>query len=178
MEKAPAPRAEKVPVPPGAGSYILGPGDVLDISVWKDEALTRTTVILPDGTISFPLAGEIPAAGKTLAELKQELERKLVRYVPDLVLSVEVKQVNSMIIYILGRVNSPGRFLLNARLNVLQALALAGGLNPFAEKDGIKIYHCEGEKTVVLPFRYTDVAEKNRMEQNVWLRQGDVILVP
>ncbi len=160
------------------GDYVIGPGDVLDISVWKDEALTRTVIVLPDGKISFPLAGEVIAGGKTLAQLKQELEKKLVRFVPDMVLSVEVKQCNSMLIYVIGRVNSPGRFVLNANVNVLQALAMAGGLNPFAKKDGIKIFRYEGEKTVIFPFRYSDVTDGDHLEQNIWLRQGDLILVP
>lgn len=160
------------------GDYVIGPGDVLDISVWKDEALTRTVVVLPDGKISFPLVGEVNAGGKTVAQLKQELEKKLARFVPDMVLSVEVKQCNSMLIYVIGRVNSPGRFVLNANVNVLQALAMAGGLNPFAKKDGIKIFRYEGEKTVIFPFRYSDVIDGDHLEQNMWLRQGDLILVP
>jgi len=160
------------------GDYLIGPGDQLDISVWKDEALTRTSVVLPDGKISFPLIGEVMAAGKTLAQLKQELEQKLVRFVPDMVLSVEVRQCNSMLIYVIGRVNAPGRFVLNANVNVLQALAMAGGLNPFAKKDGIKIFRHEGEKTVILPFKYSEVADGNHLEQNIWLRQGDLVLVP
>ncbi len=164
---------------PGVGGdYLIGPGDLLDISVWKDEALTRTSVVLPDGKISFPLIGEVNAGGKTLAQLKQELEQKLIRYVPDMVLSVEVKQCNSMLIYVIGRVNSPGRFALNANVNVLQALAMAGGLNPFAKKDGIKIFRHEGEKTAIIPFQYSQVADGDRLEQNIWLKRGDLILVP
>jgi len=160
------------------GDYVIGPGDLLDISVWKDEALTRTSVVLPDGKISFPLIGEVVAGGKTLAQLKQELEQKLARFVPDMVLSVEVKQCNSMLIYVIGRVNAPGRFVLNANVNVLQALAMAGGLNPFAKKDSIKIFRHEGENTVIIPFRYSQVADGEHLEQNIWLRQGDLILVP
>jgi polysaccharide export outer membrane protein len=174
---APADKASVKPAGIG-GDYVIGPGDLLDISVWKDEALTRTSVVLPDGKISFPLIGEVNAAGKTVAQLKQELEQKLVRFVPDMVLSVEVKQCNSMLIYVIGRVNSPGRFVLNANVNVLQALAMAGGLNPFAKKDGIKIFRHQGEKTVIFPFRYSEVADGDHLEQNIWLRQGDLILVP
>ncbi len=174
-----APVAKEAMKPAGiGGDYVIGPGDVLDISVWKDETLTRTTVVLPDGKISFPLIGEVVAAGKTLAQLKQELEKKLVRFVPDMVLSVEVKQCNSMLVYVLGRVNSPGRFVLNANVNVLQALAMAGGLNPFAKKDDIKIFRHNGEKTVIFPFRYGEVTDGEHLEQNIWLRQGDLILVP
>ncbi len=160
------------------GDYLIGPGDLLDISVWKDEALTKTVVVLPDGKISFPLVGEVSAAGKTVAQLKKEMEEKLVRYVPDMVLTVEVKQCNSMLVYVIGRVNTPGRFVLNANVNVLQALAMAGGLNPFARKDGIKIFRHEGGKTLIFPFRYGEVADGKHLEENIWLRQGDLILVP
>ncbi|MBU4035197.1 MAG: polysaccharide export protein, partial [Proteobacteria bacterium] len=111
--------------PAETGSYIIGPGDILDISVWKDEALTRMPIVLPDGFISFPLIGNIRASGKTVTQLKTEMEGKLARYVPDVILSLDVKQANSMIIYVIGRVNIPGRINLNANVNVLQALATA-----------------------------------------------------
>ena len=90
-------------------SYIIGPGDILDIALWRDDALVRQVVVLSDGNISFPLVGEVPAAGKTIAELKKDIADKLVDYVPDPVISIEVKQSNSMIIYVTGRVNSPNR---------------------------------------------------------------------
>ncbi|MFH1973977.1 MAG: polysaccharide biosynthesis/export family protein [Pseudomonadota bacterium] len=160
------------------GSYIIGPGDLLDISVWKDESLTRTVVVLPDGRISFPLVGQFMAAGRTLADIRQEMEGRLARYVPDVVLSLDVKQVNSLIIYVLGRINNPGRFILNTNINVMQALATAGGLNPFAKKDEIKIFRHEGSKTTIFNFDYSDVSEGEHLEQNIQLMRGDVIVVP
>jgi polysaccharide export outer membrane protein len=159
-------------------NYLIGPGDVLDISVWKDETLTRSVVVLPDGSISFPLIGEIAAAGKKIGDLKSELETRLARYVTDLVLTVEVKQANSLLIYVIGRVNSPGRFALNTDVTVLQALAMAGGLNPFARKNDIRILRREGGATVALPFRYSTVVDDLRLEDNITLRRGDVIVVP
>lgn len=161
----------------GAG-YVIGVGDVLDISVWKDEALMKSVVVLPDGKIAFPLIGQVEAAGKTVSRLKEEMESRLARYVNDLVLSVEVKQINSMTIYVIGRVNAPGRFALNGNVSVLQALAMAGGFNPFARRDKIRIFRQDGDKTEVLPFRYSDVAESRNLEQNIRLRRGDVIVVP
>lgn len=158
--------------------YVIGPGDVLDISAWKDEALTRTVVVLPDGTISFPLIGEIKAAGRTLGELKQDIEERLKRYVQDLVLSVEVKQLNSLVVYVLGRVNSPGRFAYNSHITVLQALAMAGGFNQFADKNKVKIFRQEGDQTRIITFRYSDVVDKDRQEENIRLNRGDVIVVP
>jgi polysaccharide export outer membrane protein len=155
--------------------YIIGPGDVLIVSVWKDESLTREVTVLPDGTISFPLVGEFAASGKTVKELKTDIEDRIKRYVPDPVLSVAVKSVNSMFIYVIGRVNIPGRYVLNSRVNVLQGLAMAGGLNPFANNNAIKIIRSDGD---ILNFRYNDVAKGKNLEQNILLKRGDVILVP
>lgn len=158
--------------------YIIGPGDMLDISVWKDEALTKTVVVLPDGMIAFPLIGEMKAEGKTVAELKQEMEQRLARYVSDLILNVEVRQSNSMLVYVIGRVNNPGRQVLNSRITVLQALAMAGGPNPFAKKDNIRVFRQEGPSTNSFRFRYDDVVEGKHLEDNIVLQRGDVIVVP
>jgi len=161
-------------------TYPIGPGDVLGISVWKDDALTKEVVVLPDGTISFPLLGLVKAGGKTVAELRAELEKKIAQYVPDPTLNLEVKQVNSMLIYVIGRVNvqQAGRMALNSNVNVLQALAMAGGLNPFAKRDKIKIFRKEGAKTVIYPFNYDDVTEGKHLEQNIEVKRGDIIVVP
>ena len=158
--------------------YVVGPGDVLDISVWKDDALNKRVTVLPDGRISFPLIGEITAGGKTVAELAKELEKKLGRYVPDVNLSLMVHQVNSMLIYVIGRVNNPGRFVLNTEVNVLQALAMAGGLNPFAKRRKIKIFRKKTQQTELFNFDYDDVARGRGLEQNIQLSRGDVIVVP
>lgn len=158
--------------------YLIGPGDVLDISVWKDETLTRQVVVLPDGRISFPLIGEVIASGKTVAQLKKEIAEKLSAFVPDVTLLFEVKQVNSMLIYVIGRVNNPGRFLLNVNVDVLQALSMGGGLTPFAKRDKIKIFRKEGDKTQIFKFHYDDVVEGKNLEQNIILKRGDVVVVP
>ena len=158
--------------------YIIGPGDVLDISVWKDEALTKLVTVLPDGKISFPLIGETTAQGKTVAALRNELNKKIDKYVPDPDLSVVVQQVNSMLIYVIGRVNHPGRLVLNANINVLQALAMAGGPNPFAKKNKIIIFRENNGKTSVFKFRYDDVSKGEKIEQNIMMKRGDVIVVP
>jgi polysaccharide biosynthesis/export protein len=158
--------------------YTIGPGDVLDISVWKDEALTKSLVVLPDGKISFPLIGELRVGGKTVAQIKAEIEAKIIRYVPDVVLSVDVRQLNSMIVYVIGKVNNPGRFVMTGYLNVLQALSSAGGLNPFAKKGQIKVFHQDGDRTVIYAFDYEEVASGANLSQNIPLKRGDVIVVP
>lgn len=158
--------------------YLIGPGDQLDISVWKDEAMTRVVIVLPDGNIHFPLIGEVVAAGKTVGQLKQEMEARILPYIPSLVLSISIRQVNSILIFVLGRVNNPGRLAFNTRPTVLQALATAGGLNPFAKRSRIKIYRQENQDTMIFHFDYDAVADGNHLEQNIILKRGDVILVP
>jgi len=158
--------------------YIIGPGDILDISVWKDEALTKLVTVLPDGKISFPLIGEVTAGGKTLADLREELEKKLSRYVPDISLSVVVTRINSMIVYVVGRVNNPGMFGINTNVTVLKALAMAGGLNPFAKRSKIKIFRETGGQTRILSFDYDDVINGEDLGQNIQLQRGDTVVVP
>jgi len=158
--------------------YTIGPGDVLNISVWNNEALTRAVTVLPDGKIHFPLIGEIVAGGKTLTALEKELKNKINPFVPDPELSVMVGQVNSMLIYVIGKVNQPRHFLLNTNVNVLQALAMAGGLNAFAKRNKIKIFRETNGKTRIFPFEYDRVTEGENLEQNVLLERGDVVVVP
>ena len=171
--------AESGGAPPAAQEYRIGPGDALSIEVWKDPALTRLVTVLPDGKISFPLIGELSAGDRTVAELKKEIESKITRFVPDSPLTVEVRQVNSLHIYVLGRVNAPGRFVLTSNVTVLQALAIAGGPNTFANRSQIRILRQEGGKTVRSPaFDYDEVTAGKHLEMNVLLRRGDVIYVP
>jgi polysaccharide export outer membrane protein len=175
---------EEVQTPKGVQSekvgddYIIGPGDLLTISLWRDDALNKEVTVLADGKISFPLVGEVMAAGKTVAELKKEMAEKLTEYVPEPVLSIEVKQPNSMVIYVTGRVNSPNRYPINSNVSVMQALSTAGGLNPFAKKNKIKIFRQEGDKTTVFHFKYDEVVDGKNIEQNISLKRGDVIVVP
>lgn len=158
--------------------YTIGPGDVLDISVWKNSEMTKTVTVRPDGMISFPLIGEVTAKEKTVAELKKEMETKISRFIPKPVLSVLVQTINSMHIFVIGKVNKPGRFELNTNINVLQALSMAGGLNPFAKKNKIKIQRDLKGSTQIYDFYYDDVTKRGKIEQNIKLQRGDVIIVP
>jgi polysaccharide biosynthesis/export protein len=158
--------------------YIIGRGDVLDVAVWKDDAQTKVVTVLPDGTISLPLVGEIVAAGITVADLKKEIACKVAKYVPDPVLTVIVQQVNSMLIYVIGKVNSPGRLVLNTNVNVMQALTMAGGLNPFAKRDKVSIMRGEGSAARMIDFDYDAVSSGRNLSQNIILQRGDVVVVP
>ncbi len=159
-------------------SYVIGTGDILDISLWRDDALMKQVIVLPDGKISYPLVGEVMAAGKTIAELKKDITNKLVDYVPDPVILIEVKQSGSMIIYVTGRVIRSGHFPVNTNVTVLQAISMAGGLNPFAKRNKIKIFRQEGDKTKVFFFNYDEVVDGKNLDQNIILKRGDVIVVP
>ena len=174
---APAP-ARTSPTAPQDDSYRLGPEDVLDISVWKEEGLKKETVVRPDGAISFPLIGDVHAAGRTVSEVRDEIGKRLSRYIPEPTVSVLVLRVASNRFYVIGRVNKPGDFAIGRYVDVLQALALAGGLTPFADPRGIKVIRKQDGKDVVLPFDFPAVTRGESLEQNIRLQGGDVIVVP
>jgi polysaccharide export outer membrane protein len=161
-----------------SSDYIIGDGDVLYVSVWKDETLSRELTVLPGGKITFPLVGDLMVTGKTVAQVQKELESRIVPFVPNPYLTVEVHAVNSLSIYILGQVKDPGRFLLNSRVDVLQALAMAGGINAFAKSGQIKILRTNGTEKQTIRFDYDAVCAGKKMSQNILLERGDVIVVP
>jgi polysaccharide export outer membrane protein len=111
-------------------------------------------------------------------QLKAAMEAKLNRYVPGVELSLELKQINSLIIYVIGKVNNPGRFVLSVDVNVLQALAMAGGLNPFAKGRKIKVFRQGTNETAIFPFDFDEVVDGKHLEQNIHLRRGDVVVIP
>ena len=170
--------ASEPATPSAFTDYLIGPGDILDISVWKNPDLTKTVAVLPDGKIAFPLVGELQAANKTREQLSKELRTRLNRYVPDADLSVVVTQVNSLLVYVIGRVNKPGHLILNTNINVMQALAMAGGLNPFAKRDSIKIVRETESPAKYFDFDYDLVYKEKNRSQNIQLKRGDVIIVP
>jgi polysaccharide biosynthesis/export protein len=158
--------------------YEISPEDVLGISVWKEEGLTKEVLVRPDGGISFPLAGDLQAAGKTAQEIELEITRRLMKYMAQPVVSVTVLRVVGNKIYVMGKVNKPGEYLAGRYLNVLQALSLAGGLTPFAAENDIKVLRKQGGRDVVFPFNYSEVRKGNNLEQNITLKGGDVVVVP
>lgn len=119
--------------------YRIQPGDVLHIDVWHEEELQRETLVRPDGGISFPLVGDINAEGRTAVALTAEITEKLVRFIPDPVVTVTVAQAAGNRLYVLGEVARPGEFAMSRPVNVLQALAMAGGLTPYADRDSIQV---------------------------------------
>jgi polysaccharide export outer membrane protein len=158
--------------------YVLGAEDVLSIAVWKDEQLTKEVVIRPDGFISFPLVGDVQAAGRTVDQLRADLVARLTKFMPNPQVSVAVAKVLSYRIYVLGRVNRPGEYLVGHDADVLQALSLAGGLTPFAAENDIRVIRRANGRQTVFPFRYGDAKKGVHLEQNILLQRGDVVMVP
>lgn len=158
--------------------YMLQPGDVLQVSVWKEEELTKTVVIRPDGRISFPLAGEITAGAKSVAIVQNEITEKLKKYIPDPVVTVSVGNLAGNIIYVIGKVNRPGAFNSVRNEDVMQALSTAGGTSTYAALNKIKILRRENGVLKALPFKYGEVEKGENMEQNIILKAGDVVVVP
>lgn len=159
-------------------AYRLGPEDAIEIAVWKDDTLKSTALVRPDGGISFPLVGDLHVAGKTAAEVREEIVRRLSRFVPDAEVTVSVVRVASYRVYIIGRVNKPGDIAVGRPIDVLQALSLAGGLTPFAVEDEIRIIRRVDGKQITIPFDYTRLRKGGDLSQNITLRSGDVLLVP
>ena len=159
-------------------TYLVQPGDILQISVWKEKDLEREVLVRPDGGLSFPLAGEIKATGLTMEALRKEIEMRLTRYIPSPVVTVAVKQAAGSKIYVVGRVARPGEYIATRYLDVMQALSLAGGTTPFASENSIKILRRVNGVETAIPFKYGQVEGGRKLKQNIILQSGDVVVVP
>jgi len=165
-------------VPPDQGRYLLGPEDAIEISVWKEPELTKQAVVRPDGKVSYPLIGEIQAAGLTVNDLQKEISKRLEKFVTDANVTVILVKAQYYKIYVTGKVNKPGDFVVGRPTTVMQAIAMAGGLTPFAAPGSIVVLrHAEG-KEEIYPFDYKSVARGQLLEQNRILLPGDVVVVP
>jgi polysaccharide export outer membrane protein len=158
--------------------YIVKPGDILEISVWKEPDLQRQVLVRPDGAFSFPLVGQVDARGKTVLELNKIVSERLSKFIADAVVTISVQQINGNKIYVLGQVNKPGEFIVNPSVNVMQALSMAGGMTPFASSNDIIVLRGQGSAQKAIPFRYADVVRGRNLEQNIELIAGDIVVVP
>jgi polysaccharide export outer membrane protein len=158
--------------------YRIGSADLLEISVWDNESLSRTVVVRPDGKISLPLLNDVQAAGLTTMELREIITRRLVEYTPAPEVSVIVSEVHSFAVSVLGEVREPGRFELNGRLSVLDVLAQAGGLTEFAARSKIMIFRPMGDTTDRIRFDYERVVSGDGPRKIVFVQPGDTIVVP
>jgi polysaccharide export outer membrane protein len=158
--------------------YAVKPGDGLDVSVWKEPDLQRPVLVTPDGSFSFPLVGQVDARGKTVTDLQQVITERLSKYISDPVVTVSVREIRGNKVYVIGQVNRPGEFIVNPRVDVMQALSMAGGTTAFAALDDIRILRRTDAKQESLEFDYNAVARGKDLTQNIELRAGDIVVVP
>ena len=166
-------RAESAP-------YHVNPGDVLVVYVWSEKELQLEVLVRPDGTISIPLAGQVQAGGLAAPDIEKNLSDALAKYMKDVPsVTVMVKQTNGYIIYVIGKVNKPSAFPINQPTDVMQALAMAGGLNAYAAENSINVLRRDKDGVQkAIPFRYSDVKGGEKLQTNILLQSGDVVVVP
>lgn len=176
---APPPQAAITPSDAKAqeGDYKIGPEDLLDISVWNNPPLSRTAPVRPDGMISLPLLNDVLAAGLTPMQLRDNIAKRLIEYVPNPEVSVIVREVNRFKVSVLGEVRKPGRFDFKSRATVLDAIALAGGLSDYAARSRIVIIRQDGTTTKRIPVNYNKIVSSSS-EDDFFLQPGDVVVVP
>lgn len=159
--------------------YILGPEDVLDVSVWRNVDLSKVVTVRPDGRISLPLIGDVSAVGKTTVQLADDISSKLREYKENPQVSILVKEVNSYAIYVLGEVSKPGKYPLKSKTTLLQGITIASGFTPTAARNKIVVFRFgkDGEQIKVRA-SYDDIVLRDGTKQNIELKPGDQIVVP
>lgn len=176
----PIPKAQPaIQQPADTINYLLLPGDLIEISVWKEESMQKEqTLVAPDGNITFPLAGTLMAAGKPIFALQEAIADRLANYIADPVVNIKLLQNNGNTIFVVGKVNKPGQYPVNRPIDVMQAISLAGGLTVYADEDSIHILRRVGNAVKIFPFDYDDVLDGTHLEQNIILQAGDTVTVP
>ena len=166
-------------VPPARYEYLIGPADVLEISVWQNKEISRTVPVRPDGKISLPVLNDVQAAGLTPIALQQILTRALAPYIQTPEVSVIVREVHSFNVSVIGHVKTPGRHELTGRVTVLDVLAMAGGLTEYADRGRILILRRDGDVTKQIPFAYDKLTPGNgsKGQVNFFVQPDDIILV-
>jgi polysaccharide biosynthesis/export protein len=170
--------AQAAPTATSDSLYVIQPGDVLEIFVWKEPDLTRKVIVRPDGYISFPLVQDLKAGGVNPGELKSRVEERLKEYLSAPSVTVIVDSIKSYVVYVVGKVQKPGGITVEKPLNVLQALALAGGFQDYAKESAMTVIRRTQKETLVFDFDYKEVTNGKRTDQNIQLLSGDVVVVP
>ena len=160
--------------------YIIGPEDVLEITVWKNADLSKQVQVRPDGRISLPLVGDVSAVGRTASQLTGDIATRLGSYMENPTVSIVVKEVNSYAIYVLGEVNKPGKYPLKSKTTLLQAITVAHGFTPVAARNKIVVFRFgkDGEALTKIKASYDDIVLRDGSNQNIELKPGDQIVVP
>ena len=175
----PAPTAAAAVVTPP--DYVIGPDDVLIVGFWRDKDLSAEVVVRPDGLISLPLINELVASGLTPDQLRQKVTVAAQKFVEDPTVSIVVKQINSRKVFIVGQVAKPGTYPLGGPMTVVQLIAVAGGLNEYADRENIIIVRAERRpdgEPVSVRINYGDLMKRKNLRQNIDLKPGDTIMVP
>jgi len=159
-------------------AYKIGPQDLLKIDVWKEDQLTRTVPVRPDGKITLPLLNDVQAAGLAPMELASVISDQLKKYINNPQVTVSVTEINSRRVYVTGEVSKAGAYPLFPRMTVLQALSSSGGFTQFARVKNIYVLRTENGKQVKMLFNYKEAVRGKSPEQNIELLPGDVIVVP
>lgn len=162
----------------GPAKFVIGVGDVLSITFWREQNLSGDVVVRPDGRISLPLLNDIQAAGSTPEQLAASLASAAVKFVDDPDVSVIVKEIHSRKVYLVGQVATPGAVTLTGDMNVLQLLAVGGGLLEYADRNHILITRTENKQEKRFKFNYDDVLKGKNLRQNIVLQSGDTVVVP
>jgi polysaccharide export outer membrane protein len=158
--------------------YTIGPEDVLDVAVWNNTAISRTVPVRPDGKISLPLVNDVQAAGLTPMQLRDVLVKQLVKYIATPEVSVIVREIHSFTVTEIGEVKTPGRYEFRSRATVLDAIAAAGGFGEFASRSRVGILRQEGANVKRIPFNYSKGVSAESQQENLFLRPGDIVVVP
>ena len=163
-----------------SGEYQINAGDVLEVFVWNEDTLSREVIVRPDGFISLPLAGEFRAGGQTPAQVSAAIKSALQEYLNDEpVVTVSLTAMNGNIIYVLGKVNRPGAFPVVTSVDVTQALSWAGGLNAFADENDIQVIRRAPDGSQrAMEFEYGQIKKGKKLDSNILLKSGVVVVVP
>jgi polysaccharide export outer membrane protein len=159
-------------------SYKIIAGDVLQITVWKEDSLDREVVVLPDGAITFPLIGSLNVQNQTPEDVAEKIKSKLHRFIPDAAVTVVVKADLGHTVSVIGQVTKPGELVMGHHLTVMQALSQAGGLTPYASERSIIILRTVDGKETSIPFPYNNVVSGDELDKDIVLKPGDVVVVP
>jgi polysaccharide biosynthesis/export protein len=159
-------------------SYTVKPGDMLRVSVWKEPDLSGPVLVTPDGAFSFPLVGQVDARGKSVTEIQLIVVERLKKFISDPVVTIGVQEIRGNKVYVIGQVNKPGEFVVNPRVDIMQALSMAGGTTPFAGLGNIIVLRRTGNTQKTIPFDYSNIAKGKNLDQNIELQSGDVVVVP
>ena len=160
--------------------YIIGPEDLLEITVWRNQDLSKTVAVRPDGRISMPLIGDVAAVGKTPSQLTEEIASKLKEFKENPSVAIVVKEVNSYAVYVLGEVSKPGKYPLKSKTTLLQGITMAGGFTPMASRNKLVVFRFgeNGSGDERIKASYDDIVLRDGSRQNVELKPGDTVVVP